>query len=167
MRIEFSLNGKPAFCEALEEWTLLDLLREGLGVTSVKRGCENGECGACTVLMNGDPVNSCLVPAGRVSGKEIVTMEGINNPDGSLSPLQEQLMQYGAFQCGFCSSGMILTIYALLQRNPHPTEEEVREAIAGNLCRCSGYVKIVDAVMKTAADWYEAEMAPLQKEASE
>ena len=151
MNISFILNGKQTGFETQSGLTLLDVLRDILGVTSVKRGCENGECGACTVLYDGDPVNSCLVPAERVQGRSITTIEGITPSDGSLLPLQEEMIARGAFQCGFCSSGVILTVYALLRRNPEPTEAEVREAIAGNLCRCTGYVNMVNAALETAA----------------
>jgi aerobic carbon-monoxide dehydrogenase small subunit len=126
--------------------SLLDFLREDLELTGTKRGCDNGECGACTVLLNGQPVNSCLVLAVEADGKEILTIEGL--ADGTrLHPLQEAFIQHGAVQCGYCSPGMILTAKALLDENPRPTKDEVKKAIAGNLCRCGAYNKVVKAVL--------------------
>ena len=124
---------------------LLDVLRDRLDLTGVKRGCETGDCGACTVLMGGKPVNSCLVLAMEVDGKEITTIEGLS-ADGSLHPLQEAFISEGAVQCGFCTPGMILSAKALLDGNPRPTEEEAKAAISGNICRCGGYSKILSAI---------------------
>lgn len=129
---------------------LVDVLREELGLTGTKKGCGEGECGACTVLMDGEPVSSCLVLAVQANGKSIVTIEGLENASGVLDPLQQNFMIKGAIQCGYCSPGMMMTAKALLQANPHPTEDEAREAISGNLCRCTGYQKIVDAILETA-----------------
>ena len=129
--------------------TLLDLLREELDYTGTKKGCELGDCGACTVLMDGRPVTSCLVLAVEADGHSITTIEGVEK-DGKLDRLQEEFIKQAAVQCGYCSPGMILSGKALLMRNPHPTEREVREAIAGNLCRCTGYVRIVKAILAAA-----------------
>jgi len=129
---------------------LLDVIRDQIGLTGVKEGCGEGECGACTVIMDGQPVNSCLVLAPQADGADIVTIEGLT-VDGTMSLLQQQFVEKGAVQCGFCSPGMIMTAKALLDDDPHPDETAVREALSGNLCRCTGYEKIVDAVLSTAA----------------
>ena len=129
--------------------TLLEVLREGLGLTGTKKGCDAGDCGACTVLIDGKPVVSCLTLAIEAQGREILTIEGLAR-DGKLHPLQQAFIDHFAVQCGFCTSGMLLSAKALLDKNPHPTEEEVREGISGNLCRCSGYVKIVEAILGVA-----------------
>lgn len=135
----------------VEPWrTLLDVLRYDLGLTGVKEGCGNGNCGTCTVLLDGKAVNSCLVFVAEIEGKEITTIEGLCQ-QGELHPLQQAFIEEGAVQCGFCTPGFILTAKALLDSNPHPTEVEVRRAIAGNLCRCTGYDKIVRAIMRVAA----------------
>jgi carbon-monoxide dehydrogenase small subunit len=131
--------------------TLLDVLRYDLGLTGVKEGCGNGNCGSCTVLLDGEPVNSCLILIGEVEGKEITTIEGLAQGN-ELHPLQQAFIEEGAVQCGFCTPGVILNAKALLDSNPQPTEEEVRGTIAGNLCRCTGYDKIVRAILKVAAD---------------
>jgi len=134
----------------VEPWrTLLDVLRYGLGLTGTKEGCGNGNCGTCTVLIDGMSVNSCLVFVAEVEGKEITTIEGLSQR-GELHPLQWAFIEEGAVQCGFCTPGLILTAKALLDANPHPTEEEVRRYIVGNLCRCTGYDKIVRAIMRVA-----------------
>jgi len=133
-----------------EPWrTLLDVLRDELGLTGTKEGCGTGSCGSCTVLMEGKAVNSCLVYIAEAEGKEITTIEGLAR-QGELHPLQQAFMDLGAVQCGFCTPGMILTAKALLDSNPRPTETQIREAIAGNLCRCTGYDKIVRAIMSVA-----------------
>jgi carbon-monoxide dehydrogenase small subunit len=129
--------------------TLLQVIREDLGLTGTKSGCERGECGACTVLVDGLAINSCLMPAIEAEGKEILTIEGLAR-DGQLHPLQEKFIELGAIQCGFCTPGMIMTAKTLLERNPKPTEEEVRREIAGNYCRCTGYDKIVEAILSAA-----------------
>ena len=129
--------------------TLLDVLRDDLGLTGTKRGCNSGECGACTVLLDGKSINSCLVLAVDANGKEVLTIEGLAS-DGKLHPLQEAFIQEGAVQCGYCTSGMILSAKALLDENPTPKEEEVKKAIAGNLCRCTGYIRIVKAILNVA-----------------
>jgi aerobic-type carbon monoxide dehydrogenase small subunit (CoxS/CutS family) len=139
---------------AVRQWTiapgdlLLDVLRRE-GFFGVKRGCEKGECGACTVLLNGKPVNSCLVFAAQAEGCDVVTIEGLATGD-ALHPLQEAFLEHGAVQCGFCTPGMILAAKALLDRQPHPTEAQVRDALAGNYCRCTGYKKPVEAVLAVA-----------------
>lgn len=128
---------------------LLDLLRDYLQLTGTKEGCGEGECGACTVLLNGEPVNSCLVFALQARGKDITTIEGLAEGD-KLHPLQTAFLDYNAVQCGFCTPGMILAAKALLDKNPHPTRQEIKVAISGNLCRCTGYSKIIDAIESVA-----------------
>ncbi len=128
---------------------LVDLLREELELTGTKKGCGTGECGACTIILNGKPVNSCLVLAVSADGGEILTIEGLKQEAG-LHPIQQAFVEKGAIQCGFCSPGMILSSYSLLQKNPAPSEREIREALSGNLCRCTGYQKIVEAVQSAA-----------------
>jgi len=131
--------------------TLLDALRHDAGLTGTKKGCDVGECGSCTVIMNGKPVNSCLVLAPEADGCDIVTIEGIQPSATEVHPLQENFMQCGAAQCGFCTPGFIVTAKALLDENPQPTREDIKFAIAGNICRCTGYTKIFEAIEKTAA----------------
>lgn len=143
--IRFLLNGKEVQVEIPPHWTLLRLLREGLGLTGTKEGCGIGECGACTVLLDGKPVNSCLVLAPKVEGKEVQTIEGMGSR-ASLHPLQKSFIEHGAIQCGFCTPGMLMASKALLDRNPQPTREEIKEAISGNLCRCTGYQQIIEAI---------------------
>ena len=148
--IDIIINSKPYHLNVSAHTTLLELLRDELKLTGTKCGCEEGECGACTVLMNEQPVNSCLVLAVRANKKQILTVEGLS--DGNkLHPLQQAFIDKGALQCGFCTPGMLLSSYALLQRNPDPTYEEIGKALSGNLCRCTGYQKIFDAVIETAA----------------
>lgn len=146
MRLEFHLNGERVACEARDNQTLLDLLRDGLWVKSVKKGCEQGECGACTVLLDGFPVTSCLVLSPQVEGRVVTTVEGLE-ADPIMVALREAFMEDGAVQCGFCTPGMLISSYALLRDNPEPSEDEVRTAIEGNICRCTGYVKIIEAVL--------------------
>ena len=138
---------KPAHVEP--RTSLLDVIREDLGLIGAKEGCGKGECGACTVIMDGDAVPSCLVLAAGVEGKEIITIEGITE-NGCLHPLQEAFVRYHASQCGFCSPGMILTAKAFLDRNPNPSKAEVRDVMMSNLCRCTGYEKIIEAIMAVA-----------------
>jgi carbon-monoxide dehydrogenase small subunit len=126
-------------------WTLLDVLRDAIGLTGTKEGCGKGECGACTVIIDGEAVLACLTLAIRVQGKRILTIEGLAR-EGRLDSLQDSFVKYGAIQCGYCTPGMIMTSKALLGKNPHPTEEEIKAALSGNLCRCTGYVKIIEAV---------------------
>ena len=129
---------------------LLDVLRDDLGLTGVKEGCSIGECGACTVIMNGKNVCSCMVLAGQAEGSEIITIEGLEGPKGELHPLQEAFIETGAVQCGFCTPGMILSSLVLLKNNLKPTEEEIKKAISGNFCRCTGYKQIIEAVQLAA-----------------
>jgi carbon-monoxide dehydrogenase small subunit len=128
----------------------VDLLRDVLGLKGTKVGCREGECGACTVLLDGRPVNSCILPALKVQGRSVVTIEGLTRADGSLDPLQQAFIETGAVQCGFCTPGMILNAKALLTENPKPEEEEIRRSLSGVLCRCTGYQKIVQAVQAAA-----------------
>jgi aerobic-type carbon monoxide dehydrogenase small subunit (CoxS/CutS family) len=147
--ISFELNGRSVSLEAASNRTLLDLLRVDLGVTSVKRGCEQGECGACTVLLDGRPVNSCMVLAERVNWRRVTTIEGLEE-EPIMTALREAFLEEGAVQCGFCTPGMLISSYALLVEKPMPSGEEVKAAIEGNVCRCTGYVKIVEAVLDAA-----------------
>jgi carbon-monoxide dehydrogenase small subunit len=147
--IHLRINGEPYEITVKSNLTLLDLLRDEIGLTGTKKGCDTGQCGACTVLLDGKTINSCLVLAVDANGKEILTIEGLAK-DGQLHPLQEAFIQEGAVQCGYCTSGMILSAKALLDENPTPKEEEVKKAIAGNLCRCTGYVRIVKAILNAA-----------------
>lgn len=149
MRISFIVNGCLHEIDVKPEKTLLEVLREDLGLTGTKHGCDSGECGACTVLLDGRPVNSCLTLAVAARDREVLTIEGLAK-DGQLHPVQQAFVDHSALQCGFCGSGMILTAKALLDENPLPTRGEVRRALAGTLCRCSGYMPIVDAVMDAA-----------------
>ncbi len=140
-----TINGKEYELAVAPNMTLADLLREELLLTGTKKGCELGDCGTCTVIMNGKAVNSCLVLAVQASGKEITTVEGLETDDG-LHPLQETFIENGAIQCGFCTSGMLLSAKTLLDKTPKPDELEIRTAISGNLCRCTGYQKIVESI---------------------
>jgi aerobic carbon-monoxide dehydrogenase small subunit len=151
MRIELTINGERR--EADDVWegeSLLYALRERLGLPGSKNACEQGECGSCTVYLDGTPVCSCLVAAGQADGREVTTVEGLGSGE-DLHPVQQAFLERGAVQCGFCTPGLIVSTHDLLQRNPHPTDPEIREALAGNLCRCTGYEKIMDAV-RTAAE---------------
>jgi len=147
--INLTVNGEPVSIRVEDHWTLLRALREGLGLTGTKEGCGNGECGACTVILEGRPVNSCMVLAVEAEGKELRTIEG--EADGeNISGLQQAFIDEGAIQCGFCTPGMVMSARALLMRNPDPGEDEVKEAICGNLCRCTGYKPIVSAILEAA-----------------
>jgi len=143
--IELTVNDQHHEIAVETHQTLTDLLRDQLGLTGTKKGCEMGDCGACTVILDGEPVNSCLVLAVQADGSRVITIPGLA-PAGGLHPIQEAFVEAGAVQCGFCSPGMILSAKSLLDRNPKPDEGEIRSAIAGNLCRCTGYQKIVEAV---------------------
>lgn len=148
MAFTFTVNGREHRVDPPGETRLLDLLRE-LGYTGVKEGCSSGECGACTVLLDDEPVCSCLIFAHQARGREVTTIEGVAGDD-RLHPVQQAFIDVGAVQCGFCTPGLILSSLALLRCNPDPSEEDVREALSGNLCRCTGYVKIVEAVLEAA-----------------
>jgi len=148
-KISVTVNGASLEMEVEPSLLLIDLLRDHLELTGTKLGCGHGDCGACTVLVNEKPVNSCLVLALEVDGKKITTIEGLAEGE-KLHPIQQAFIEYGAMQCGFCIPGMILSATALLDENPHPTEEQVRDAIAGNLCRCTGYAKIVQAILSVS-----------------
>ena len=158
--ISFELNGDPIEMEVESHWPLLYLLREQLELTGTKSGCERGECGACTVLVNGKAVNSCLLPVLEIEGTTVVTIEGMAKPSGELHPLQKAFVEHGAVQCGFCTPGMIMAAQALLKENLNPTEDEIRHAIAGNFCRCTGYVQIIKAVGGTGQTTVNGEVMP-------
>jgi len=148
LSIDLTVNGEARHWTIAPGDLLLDVLRRE-GYFGVKRGCEKGECGACTVLLDGNPINSCLMFAAQAESREVLTIEGLAH-EGSLDPIQSAFLEHGAVQCGYCTPGMILAAKALLARNPHPTEEEVREGLAGNYCRCTGYLKPVEAVLAVA-----------------
>lgn len=148
--ITFTLNGEAISVEVDAQWTLLYLLREVLELTGTKEGCGYGECGACTVIIDGQAVNSCLYPVMEAEGKTVTTIEGLASKDGQLHPIQTAFINDGAVQCGFCTPGMIMSAKALLDTKEKPTEEEIKDAVAGNLCRCTGYVKIIDAIKSVA-----------------
>lgn len=148
--IHFNLNGARQTLSVDPTRTLLDVLRNDLGLTGPKEGCGQGDCGACVVVLNRQAVNACLVPVGQVAGSEILTVEGLSQ-NGQLHPLQEKFAEKWAFQCGFCTPGMLMSAYALLLNNPHPTDSEIRAAIAGNLCRCTSYQAVVAAIAEAAA----------------
>ena len=145
IEVNFKLNGKDISVTTEANKRLIDVLREDLHLTGTKEGCAIGECGACTIILNGEAVTSCLMLIGQVQGAEIITIEGLSE-NGELHPLQQKFLEHGAVQCGYCTPGMLLSAYALLLKNPNPTDEEIKESIAGNLCRCTGYKQIVDAV---------------------
>ncbi|MDR0568568.1 MAG: (2Fe-2S)-binding protein [Spirochaetaceae bacterium] len=146
--VRCALNGKPAECFADVRMSLADMLREEFGLKSVKKGCEAGECGACTVLVDNESVNSCLYLAVWAEGKDILTVEGLTKPDGGLSAVQQAFVEEGAIQCGFCTPGFLLTAYELVSRGRTYTEEELRKELSGHLCRCTGYENIVKAVKR-------------------
>ena len=143
--VRCSVNGQVFDKTIEDDMSLLSFLRNELGLTGTKEGCGEGDCGACTVIVDGKTVNSCLFPAPLADGSDILTIEGLEK-NGELSRIQESFISHGAIQCGFCSPGMIMSVYCLLQNNPKPTEDEIRRAISGNLCRCTGYQQIVDSV---------------------
>ncbi len=151
IEIKFTVNNRPYHLTTAPNRTLLHVLREDLGLMGTKEGCGVGECGACAVLMNGEPVNSCLVLIGQANDSTITTIEGISK-NGQPHPLQKAFVEHGAVQCGFCTPGMIIVSKALLDKNPDPSEQEIREALAGNICRCTGYTKIVEAVQAAAKE---------------
>jgi carbon-monoxide dehydrogenase small subunit len=145
-QIAFVLNGNRMEMEVEPHWTLLHLLREELDLLGTKSGCESGECGACTVIINAKAINACLFPVMEIEGSQITTIEGLAKPSGELHPLQQAFVEHGGVQCGYCTPGMILSAKALLDENPNPTDEEIRHALAGNICRCTGYVQIIESV---------------------
>jgi carbon-monoxide dehydrogenase small subunit len=155
MKLQFNLNGKLVETEAAADATLLTVLRDNLGLTGTKEGCGVGECGACSVLLDGRLVNSCLTLAAQANGRRVITIEGMCLPDGSPNDLQQSFIEVGAVQCGFCTPGMVLAGEALLAQKPKPSRLEIRTAIAGNLCRCTGYQQIVDAIQITAQNRQE------------
>lgn len=149
--ITLRVNGELERAVVPSNMTLLQLLRERLALTGTKNGCAAGECGACTVMMNGEPVNSCMALAAECDGASIVTVEGLAH-DGQLDPVQAALIEQGGVQCGFCTPGILISARALLDRNPHPSDAEIRDALVGNLCRCTGYVRIIEAVKSVKRD---------------
>ena len=151
IQLKFSVNGKSVEISTEPGRTLLNVLREDLQIKSPKEACGQGDCGACVVLLNGKAVNSCLVLAAQAQGANVLTIEGISD-HGKLHPLQQNFIDNWAFQCGYCTSGMLMSVYGMLLDNPQPTREEIKTAISGNLCRCTGYEEIIEAVEKTAAE---------------
>jgi aerobic carbon-monoxide dehydrogenase small subunit len=149
MRLIINVNGRTHEIDAPAGATLLSVIRDRLGLTGTKEGCVEGECGACTVLVDGRPVDSCIYAAHAASGRTVTTIEGIGGAGDLVTPLQDALVRTGGVQCGFCTPGFVMTLTALLHENPAPTESETRMALAGNLCRCTGYSQIIDAVMQT------------------
>ncbi|RLD18201.1 MAG: (2Fe-2S)-binding protein [Caldiserica bacterium] len=147
MKVRFKLNGKWVDVEVSPLKTLLEVLRENFNLTGTKEGCGKGECGACTVILDGKAVNSCLIPISQVDGKEVITIEGITK-NNELHPIQKAFIEEGAVQCGFCTPGFVMSVKALLDKKKKPSDEEIKEAIEGNLCRCTGYVKILKAIKK-------------------
>jgi aerobic carbon-monoxide dehydrogenase small subunit len=150
MLIQFTCNGEQRAVEAPEDMRAIDLLRDLLGLTGTKEGCGKGECGACTILLDGEPVNSCLLFAPKLRGRRVETIEGLEGEGGKLHPVQEAFLEEGAVQCGFCTPGMVLSATALLRRNPEPKVAEIELALSGNFCRCTGYAKIVKAVQSAS-----------------
>lgn len=152
MRIQLTVNGESRHLEVEPYRSLLDVLRVEAGLTGTKKGCDVGDCGACTVLVDGKPVNSCLMLGVEADGCKVVTIEGLQPSPGRLHPLQEAFIRFGGAQCGFCTPGMIMMAAALLAENPQPSEDEIRFGIAGNICRCTGYTKIVEAIQAAAKE---------------
>lgn len=148
-RIQIVINGEVEQVDVPSQMTLLQMLRDKLAFTGTKNGCAAGECGACTVLLDGEPINSCMVLAVECDGRQVVTVEGLAQ-DGVLDPVQQTIIEHGGVQCGFCTPGILISARGLLDRNPDPSEDEIREALVGNLCRCTGYLRIVDAVQDAA-----------------
>ena len=154
--LAFTLNGSKVAVTVESHHRLIDVLRGPLGLTGTKEGCGQGECGSCTVIIDGQAVNSCLYPALEVEGKDVVTIEGLRGPKNELSVVQQAFVDQGAIQCGFCTPGMIMSAKALLDSNPEPSDEDIQEALLGHLCRCTGYVQIVEAVKKAASQMKES-----------
>ncbi len=159
--ISFTFNGNPVAMTVEDHWTLLHLIREELGYNGTKEGCGGGECGACTVMVDGAAVNSCLYLAAEIDGKQLVTIEGLAADDGTLHPVQEAFVEKGGIQCGFCSPGMIMSAKALLDENPNANEDEIKHAIAGNICRCTGYVQIIDSIKSVSGHYQEEGEEPV------
>ena len=157
--ITLIVNEEPYTIMVEPKKTLVDVLRNQLGLTGTKKGCDRGDCGACSILIDGEVVNSCLVLAVMANGKKITTIEGLAK-EGKLHPLQKAFVEYGAIQCGFCTPGLIMAAYAHLQKNPVPTELETKQAIAGNICRCTGYVKVVEAIQAVSHKKHRKEVSP-------
>ncbi|MCP4631354.1 MAG: (2Fe-2S)-binding protein [candidate division Zixibacteria bacterium] len=151
MKLKFKLNNKDTEIDVHGGMRLLDLLREELNLTGVKEGCGKGECGACTIIIDRKPVNSCLVLAAQINGKEVITIEGLLE-DSKLNPIQQAFVDEAAIQCGFCSPGLIMSAQVLLDNNPNPSNEEIARALSGNLCRCTGYTKVIEAVKSVSAN---------------
>ena len=160
MKIRFTLNGKELLIHAPPDRRVVDLLREELGLSGTKEGCGSGECGACAILVDGEARLSCLMLAAQLEGRSIITVEGLSS-DRSLHPVQKAFVEAGAVQCGFCTPGMVLVSVDFLQHNPMPTRAEIREALSGNLCRCTGYQKIVDAVERVSSKSMDSQEVPL------
>lgn len=156
--VSFAFNGNSMKMMVEDHWTLLHFIRDVLGYTGTKEGCGSGECGACTVIVNGEAVNSCLYLAAEIDGKTLLTVEGLAAKDGSLHPIQKAFVENGGIQCGFCTPGMIMSAKALLDKNPAADEKDIKEAIAGNLCRCTGYVQIIESIK--AAGEQEGQQQP-------
>jgi len=150
--VSFTVNGEPLELELEPYRSLLDVLRNEASLTGTKKGCDVGDCGACTVILDGKPVNSCLVLGVEAQGARIETIEGLQRPDGTLHPLQESFLKLGGAQCGFCTPGILMMAKALLDETPKPTEEEIRFGIAGNICRCTGYTRIIEAIQEAAKE---------------
>jgi aerobic-type carbon monoxide dehydrogenase small subunit (CoxS/CutS family) len=150
--IELTVNGGPRSADIAADESLLCLLRDHMELRGAKDGCSEGECGACTVLLDGQPVDSCIYPAAAAAGRTVTTVEGLQAPDGRLSALQRAFIASGAVQCGYCTPGFLMTLTALLAQNPHPSEDEIRDAISGNICRCTGYQHIIEAVGRVAGE---------------
>jgi len=149
-QISLMINGATEQVSVTSNMTLLQTLRDKLALTGTKNGCNAGECGACTVMLNGEPVNSCMVLAVECDGMEVVTVEGLVK-DGVLDPVQQTIIEHGGVQCGFCTPGILISARALIDRQPDPSDDDIREALVGNLCRCTGYLRIVDAVQEAAS----------------
>ena len=162
--ISFVFNRNPLKMMVEDHWTLLHFIREELGYTGTKEGCGSGECGACTVIVDGEAVNSCLYLATEIDGKALTTIEGLAAADGTLHPIQKSFVEKGGIQCGFCSPGMIMSAKALLDKTPNVPEEDIKEAIAGNLCRCTGYVQIIDSIKAVSGHAEEPHVVAFQTE---
>ena len=150
IKVNFNLNGEAVTADVPVTWTLLRTLREKFELTGAKEGCGVGECGACTVLIDGESVNACLYPVPEIEGKVVRTIEGLAHADGTLDPIQQAFIENNGVQCGYCTSGMIMSAKALLEQNPQPAESDIRTAISGNICRCTGYVQIVESIEMAA-----------------